>query len=92
MDPYHHFAGPMDDSGPSRSRKSSLNGNSVPSAVPAMAFEESGEDQFAVDVIPSRAGRKLCVRHKQMANQDVNKKLQKVGLGHLSRLDAIAYS
>lgn len=31
-----------------------------------------------VDVIPTRVGRKLCVRHKQMANQNVNAKLQKV--------------
>lgn len=35
------------------------------------------EDQ-SLDVIPTRAGRKLCVRHKQMANQNVNEKLQRV--------------
>lgn len=34
------------------------------------------EDQ-ALDVIPTRAGRKLCVRHKQMANQNINEKLQR---------------
>lgn len=40
------------------------------------------EDQ-ALDVIPTRAGRKLCVRHKQMANQNVNEKLQRVS-AHLN--------
>ncbi|ORX39377.1 quinon protein alcohol dehydrogenase-like superfamily [Kockovaella imperatae] len=34
-------------------------------------------DDPILDVIPSRAGHKLCVRHKLMANQDVNSKLQK---------------
>ncbi|KAK8844097.1 hypothetical protein IAR55_006891 [Kwoniella newhampshirensis] len=34
-------------------------------------------DQEPLDVIPTRAGRKLCVRHKQMANQNVNEKLQR---------------
>ena len=40
------------------------------------AFLADGE--ATLDVIPTRAGRKLCVRHKQMANQNVNAKLQKV--------------
>lgn len=31
-----------------------------------------------MDVVPLRANRQLCVRHKQMANQDVNQKLQRV--------------
>lgn len=34
-------------------------------------------DEVPVDVIPTKQGRKLCVRHKQMANQGVNEKLQK---------------
>ena len=29
-------------------------------------------------VLPLRGGRQLCVRHKQMANQNINAKLQKV--------------
>ncbi|KAI9636998.1 putative F-box protein [Dioszegia hungarica] len=34
-------------------------------------------DDEPLDIMPTRAGRKLCVRHKQMANQDVNQKLQR---------------
>lgn len=33
-----------------------------------------------LDVVPLRANRQLCVRHKQMANQDVNQKLQRVSV------------
>ncbi|KIR40416.1 F-box and WD-40 domain-containing protein MET30 [Cryptococcus deuterogattii 99/473] len=52
-----------------------------PSAPPNMtAFPRENhyemEDQ-SLDVIPTRAGRKLCVRHKQMANQNINEKLQR---------------
>jgi hypothetical protein len=37
-------------------------------------LDHHGEDSLSL----SRDGRKLCVRHKQMANQNVNAKLQKV--------------
>ncbi|OCF40962.1 F-box and WD-40 domain-containing protein MET30 [Kwoniella heveanensis CBS 569] len=40
-------------------------------------YPEQEEHQDELDVIPTRAGRKLCVRHKQMANQNVNEKLQR---------------
>jgi len=36
------------------------------------------DSEAILDVIPTRAGGKLCVRHKQMANQNINEKLQKV--------------
>jgi hypothetical protein len=36
------------------------------------------DEEDSLDVLPTRQGRKLCVRHKQMANQDVNQKLQRV--------------
>ncbi|WVW79437.1 hypothetical protein I302_101406 [Kwoniella bestiolae CBS 10118] len=42
-----------------------------------------------LDVIPTRAGRKLCVRHKQMANQNVNEKLQR-SLDNLSQSERAA--
>ncbi|WWD06824.1 hypothetical protein V865_004919 [Kwoniella europaea PYCC6329] len=42
-----------------------------------------------IDVIPTRAGRKLCVRHKQMANQNVNEKLQR-SLDNLSQSERAA--
>lgn len=48
--------------------------SSAPAAIPSLDEDE----EEPLDVIPSRAGRKLCVRHKQMANQNVNEKLQKV--------------
>ncbi|WWC91153.1 uncharacterized protein L201_006094 [Kwoniella dendrophila CBS 6074] len=48
---------------------SRTNGHSHPYPYPAQEEE--------LDVIPTRAGRKLCVRHKQMANQNVNEKLQR---------------
>ncbi|RSH85891.1 uncharacterized protein EHS24_004076 [Apiotrichum porosum] len=43
---------------------------------------ENGTDPFeghdaAIDSAAAKDGRKLCVRHKQMANQNVNAKLQK---------------
>lgn len=43
--------------------------------TPSAASEDMDDE---LDVVPSRGGRKLCVRHKQMANQNVNAKLQKV--------------
>ncbi|WVQ81494.1 hypothetical protein IAT38_003618 [Cryptococcus sp. DSM 104549] len=46
-------------------------------------------DDQALDVIPTRAGRKLCVRHKQMANQNMNEKLQR-SLDSLSPTDRSA--
>jgi hypothetical protein len=52
--------------------------NSVP--PPLSAFATDPQLNETLDVIPTRAGRKLCVRHKQMADQNVNEKLQKVSL------------
>lgn len=44
-------------------------------------FQAYGDGQAdELDVLPARSGRKLCVRHKQMANQNINGKLQKVRL------------
>jgi F-box/WD-40 domain protein MET30 len=42
------------------------------------------DEMDKMDVVPLRANRQLCVRHKQMANQDVNQKLQRVSIlsGH----------
>ncbi|EIW67100.1 hypothetical protein TREMEDRAFT_45509 [Tremella mesenterica DSM 1558] len=34
-------------------------------------------EEVPVDIIPTKQGRKLCVRHRQMANQGINAKLQK---------------
>lgn len=56
--------------------------SSAPAAIPS--FDEDEEEPL--DVIPSRAGRKLCVRHKQMANQNVNEKLQKVRLHYFGNI------
>lgn len=66
--------------GPSRGRVHAHLANHPLSAPPTTnAFKDMDEDEEqTLDVIPSRAGRKLCVRHKQMANQNVNAKLQKV--------------
>ncbi|WWC63983.1 uncharacterized protein I303_106589 [Kwoniella dejecticola CBS 10117] len=47
------------------------------------------EQDTELDVIPTRAGRKLCVRHKQMANQNVNEKLQR-SLDNLSQSERAA--
>ena len=67
--------------GPSRGRSHSLaHGHhplSAPPTTTSLGYLDE-EDEQTLDVIPSRAGRKLCVRHKQMANQNVNAKLQKV--------------
>ncbi|WVN87896.1 uncharacterized protein L203_103093 [Cryptococcus depauperatus CBS 7841] len=43
----------------------------------------------ALDVLPTRAGRKLCVRHKQMANQNMNEKLQR-SLDNLNPSERVA--
>lgn len=40
---------------------------------------ESDLEFYSTSEGSSKDGRKLCVRHKQMANQNVNAKLQKVG-------------
>jgi hypothetical protein len=50
--------------------------NSAPPSLSAFATDPQPNE--TLDVIPTRAGRKLCVRHKQMADQNVNEKLQKV--------------
>jgi hypothetical protein len=65
--------------GPSRGRAIHTTNHplSAPPTTGSFAFDHDEEEQ-TLDVIPTRAGRKLCVRHKQMANQNVNAKLQKV--------------
>lgn len=71
--------------GPSRGR--SIHTNHPLSASPTTgtyAFDDE-EDEQTLDVIPTRAGRKLCVRHKQMANQNINAKLQKVSFFSLNK-------
>ena len=56
-----------------------VNPSLPPSSASAKLNPSNPEDSESVlDVIPSRAGRKLCVRHQQMANQNMNQKLQKV--------------
>ena len=60
-----------------------MSNKAVPTSAPAAlasfpAYEVAEEDEL--DVLPGRSGRKLCVRHKQMANQNINAKLQKVSL------------
>jgi hypothetical protein len=52
----------------------------IPSSAPPSlsVFATDRHPNETLDVIPTRAGRKLCVRHKQMADQNVNEKLQKV--------------
>lgn len=42
------------------------------------AAESSKSTSFSADASITKDGRKLCVRHMQMANQNVNAKLQKV--------------
>jgi F-box/WD-40 domain protein MET30 len=58
---------------------------SAPPAIPTFTASDDNDDEL--DVVPSRGGRKLCVRHKQMANQNVNAKLQKVRRRRRSNLD-----
>ena len=53
-------------------------------------FPNDDDAESVIDVIPSRAGRKLCVRHKQMANQNIYQKLQKVS--RLSPCPGVAWS
>lgn len=66
--------------GPSRGRSTHASHPlSAPPTTGSFHPFDDEEDEQTLDVIPSRAGRKLCVRHKQMANQNVNAKLQKVG-------------
>lgn len=64
---------------------------STPQPLPPASMIAMGpgpdRDEAQVDVIPTRAGRNLCVRHKQMANQDVNGRLQRVSL-KFGRVDA----
>ncbi|WVR09024.1 hypothetical protein IAU60_006084 [Kwoniella sp. DSM 27419] len=52
-------------------------------------YTEEQSDDEELDVIPTRAGRKLCVRHKQMANQNVNEKLQR-SLDNLNQTERAA--
>ncbi|ORY28795.1 WD40-repeat-containing domain protein [Naematelia encephala] len=79
----------MSQAGPSKLKFSPLPPSSAPptitsfpsfagasSAAPSME-DNLSYDEAKLDVIPTRAGRKLCVRHKQMANQNVNEKLQR---------------
>nr|XP_031861466.1 uncharacterized protein CI109_003070 [Kwoniella shandongensis]KAA5528538.1 hypothetical protein CI109_003070 [Kwoniella shandongensis] len=56
---------------------------------PAASSSYTPPQQEPLDVIPTRAGRKLCVRHKQMANQNVNEKLQR-SLDSLSQTERAA--
>ncbi|ODN76914.1 hypothetical protein L202_05489 [Cryptococcus amylolentus CBS 6039] len=56
-----------------------MNHASASSSLPAYAETPnsmSSPSERELDVIPSRSGRKLCVRHKQMADQNMNEKLQ----------------
>jgi F-box/WD-40 domain protein MET30 len=47
-----------------------------------MSSSNSHHDDLSTSFSSSKeASRKLCVRHKQMANQNVNAKLQKVSCG-----------
>lgn len=52
--------------------------SSGPSSRPVVNPDEEEYEEDHLDVVPTRGGRKLCVRHKQMANQNINAKLQKV--------------
>jgi len=71
--------------GPSRGRSIHTNHPlSAPPTTGTYAFDDE-EDEQTLDVIPTRAGRKLCVRHKQMANQNINAKLQKVSFPSLNK-------
>ncbi len=69
--------------GPSRPTPINTTINLPPSASPysaphSMTSFPTDDSEAILDVIPTRAGGKLCVRHKQMANQNINEKLQKV--------------
>jgi hypothetical protein len=46
-------------------------------------------DDEPLDIMPTRVGRKLCVRHKQMANQNVNQKLQRVSLARVTTAEGL---
>lgn len=70
------------EAGPSRSMNGGqhLSSSQLDEAEAALPSLTSGiaVDDEPLDIMPTRAGRKLCVRHKQMANQNVNQKLQRV--------------
>ena len=59
---------------------------SAPATIHSFPAYDAGEED-ELDVLPARSGRKLCVRHKQMANQNINAKLQKVSLSSMNKQD-----
>lgn len=58
-------------------------------ALPGLTSSIAIDDE-PLDIMPTRVGRKLCVRHKQMANQNVNQKLQRVSSARVTKAKLLA--